>query len=416
MGSAPRGARCPGALKSLLGDRNYVVYALGNTVSSLGTWAQRIGIGWLSWDLTHDATWVGIISFAQLLPLIVLGPVFGALLDRHDHRRYAVTVNAVLAILAALLYALTAAHHMNIFVLLSVAVLAGVANSAYQSARMAIVNDVVGLDKLPAAIAANSILFNLSRAVGPAIAGAIILHSGTEAVFAVNALSYAGIIASLLLVELRVRRTQLATGRSLLAESLEGLRYLRSHRELQLLMLLSGVTSTLGRAIMELLPAFADGIYKRGSLGLANLTTAAGVGAIAGALLLSRYGAGDGLQRMTRLSTLLVGVTVAAFGLCADFRFALGVVGALGFVTVLSGVGQQVLLQARVHDGYRGRVLGLWTAVNVAGPGLGSAATGYGSRLLGLKGATLVAGGLCLLLVFWLQLSHRRQDPGPPGS
>ena len=116
---------------------------------------------------------MGAISLAQLLPVVLFGPLFGTLLDRHDHRRYALGVNMVLALLAAVLYLLTASHAMRIELLLLMAVLGGIANSAYQAVRLAMVNDVVQPVHLASAIAINSVLFNLSRIIGPAIAGII---------------------------------------------------------------------------------------------------------------------------------------------------------------------------------------------------------------------------------------------------
>ena len=131
------------SVPAVLRDRNFLIYSLGNAISWLGSWAQRIGVGWLSWDLTHQAVWVGLISLAQTLPLIAVGPLFGALLDRHDHRYYAMAVNTALALLALALYVLTAAHLMQIGILFILALLLGVANSAYQAVRLTMINDIV---------------------------------------------------------------------------------------------------------------------------------------------------------------------------------------------------------------------------------------------------------------------------------
>jgi MFS family permease len=383
-----------------LRDRNFLIYALGNTVSWLGTWAQRIGIGWLSWDLTHRTAWVGAISLAQLLPLVLFGPLFGALLDRHDHRRYALSVNLALAALAALLYVLTAARMMSIGLLCVMAVLGGIANSAYHAARLAMVNDVVGPDQLSRAIAINSVLYNLTRLVGPAIAGIIIAHQSIAAVFAVNAVSFIGILGALLVVRLTPRPRGAVHG--LLAESRDGLRYVIAHAGLRQLMLLSAITSLLGRGVYELLPAFADLTFKRGSLGLANLTSAAGLGAMVGALLLSQADSGPRLVRMTWCAALSLGAAVALFGMCVSFRAGLLMATVIGFVSVLSSVGLQVLLQSAVDDRFRGRVVGLWSAVTVAGPGVGSALGGSLAQLFGLKSVAVAAGILCFALVGWV--------------
>jgi MFS family permease len=393
---------------SPLRDRNFLIYALGNTISWLGTWAQRIGIGWLSWDLTHRTFWVGAIALAQLLPLILFGPLFGTLLDRRDHRRYSVSVNITLALLAIVLYALTALHAMNIVWLCVMALLVGVANGAYQSVRLAMINDVVKPEQLSGAIAINSILFNLTRVVGPAIAGTIIATSGIAAAFAVNAVSFLGILGALGIVQLRPAHPRHAP-LGFLAESRAGLRYLFEHAGLRQLMLLSGISAILGRGIYELFPAFADLVFHRGSVGLANLTTAAGVGAILGAVLLSQTRSSPQVARMARYATLSLGLAVALFALCTSFAGGLVMAGVMGFSIVLSSVGLQVLLQSGIDEKFRGRVLGLWSAVSVAGPGVGAALSGTVAQFTGLKFAAVASGLLCTLLVLWAMPRSRHE-------
>lgn len=393
-----------------LSNRSFQAYLAGNAVSGLGTWAQRIGIGWLSWDLTHQTSWVGAIAMAQLLPLVVFGPVFGTLLDRHDHRRFALSVNLALALLSTVLYALSAAHTMRIGLLAVMAVLLGVANSAYHAVRLTMVNDIVTPEQRQSAIALNSVMFNVTRAVGPALAGVIIARYGVAASFATNALSFIAILCALLLVRLRPREAQHTRG-GLFVEGLAGLRYIAQHGEMRQLLLLSTVTATLGRGIIELLPAFADAVFRRGSLGLAQLTTAAGIGAVSGALLLAWARGGERLVRLTRVTALSQGGVIFAFGLCTRYWAGLAITSALGFTVVLCSVGLQVRLQSCLHDNYRGRVLGVWAALNLAGPGVGAALAGWVAQHLGLQRVTLAAGGICTVLVTWLTLrdSWRRK-------
>jgi MFS family permease len=362
--------------------------------------------------LTHEALWVGLISLAQILPLIAFGPLFGALLDRNDHRRYAIAVNTALAVIAAVLYGLTASGLMHINILLLLAFLLGVANSAYQASRLAMVNDVVPPSLLTDAIAANSLIFNLTRAVGPAIAGVIIARYGMAAAFAVNAISFIAILSALTAVRLRPQPAK-KPAQGLLAESREGLRYVIQNIGIRRLMLLSAITSILARGVVELLPAFAASVFHSGSLGLANLTTCMGVGAVAGALVLSRAGANASLARLTRLAAYGVGPIVALFGLCSSIVGGLLLTVALGFGIVLCSVGLQVLLQSSIPDNLRGRVLGLWTAVNVAGPGVGGALIGALTHWVNLQAITVAGGLLCWLLVGWAMPPTLAKLPRP---
>ena len=398
---------------AVLLDRNFRIYALGNLISYTGTWAQRVAIGWLSWELTHQTAWVGLISLAQILPLIAFGPVSGALLDRHNHRYFAMTVNGAMAALAVLLYALTAAHLMHIVALLVIALLLGVANSGYQAARLTMIHEVVAPALLTQAIAANSVIFNLSRAVGPAIGGIVIAHYGLAAAFAVNAISFLGILAALAAVQLRSREVNKPT-QGLFAESREGWRYVVGHPGIRQMMLLSAVTAILARGVIELLPVFADTVFHRGSLGLANLTTAVGAGAIVGALALALAGSTHLLPRVTRLAAIALGPLVILFGLCKDFGFGLLISVVLGFTIVLCSVGLQVQLQSQIRANFRGRVLGLWTSVNIAGPGIGGAILGALAQWATLRAVTTTAGVLCMALVVGVMLRSDRLLPATP--
>jgi predicted MFS family arabinose efflux permease len=395
--SVARGPRAD--LIPLWRERDFVVYSLGNAISFMGTWAQRIGIGWLSWELTQSSTWVGCIALAQYVPLIILGPFFGVLLDRHDRRGYALAVNGCAALLALALYALTALHWMTINLLLVLAILLGIVNSAYQAARLAMVNDVVRPELLAQGIAINSILFNLTRALGPAVAGVLIAHQGIAAAFAANAVSFLAILGALSIIDLRKSTVRVAR-KGMLLESREGFAYASAHPRLRRLLILAAITSVLGRGGLELLPAFAAAVFNRGSTALAELNTAVGIGAIAGALLLSRSGTGPLLGQLTRYATLALGIILAIFGLTTHYTAALVIMTVFGLSVVLCSVGLQTLLQSALEDRYRGRVLGLWSAVNVAGPGVGAAILGALAQPAGLMAVTVSSGLLCSILVF----------------
>ena len=384
----------------IFSDRNYALYALGNTVSALGMWAQRIGVGWLSWDLSHSATWVGLVSLAQFLPLIFFAPLFGGLLDRCDPKRYAIVTNLILTALAVVLYVVTALHALTIDVLCGLSILLGIANGAYHPVRLSLVNEVAPPGKLSQAIATNSILYNLSRSVGPALAGVAIASLGVAATFALNAISYAAIIYALAVIEIRPVQRRPSGGFT--HEFVAGIKYVAGHSLIRELMLMSLVASIFGRGVMEQLPAIAGGLFQKGSSGLAVLTTAAGLGAVIGGFLLSKRSAGTWLPVVASRSALWLGLSVVAVGAMPTFALATVVIFFLGIVGVICGVGLQVLLQKSIDETFRGRVLGLWGTCNVAGPGIGGALIGGASPLLGLRGATIGSGLLCFLLAAWI--------------
>ena len=393
---------------SIFGYRNYALYALGNTISSLGMWAQRVGVGWLSWELSHSATWVGLVSLGQFLPLIFLAPLFGGLLDRSDPKRYAVVTNSLLTVIAGVLWVVMVLHAMTIERLCVLSVLLGIANSAYHPVRLSLVNEVAPPGRLAEAIATNSILYNLTRSVGPALAGVTIAWFGAAGTFAANAISYAAIIGALAIIDIRV--VERPPSRGFVRDIVDGMHYVGGHGLIRELMLLSLVTSTLTRGPLELLPAFAGGLYQRGSTGLAVLTTLSGVGAILGGVLLSRAGNADWLGVMARRSAMTLGMVVVALGLAPGFWSGAAAVFVLGVCGVISGVGLQVLLQKSISETFRGRVLGLWGMCNVAGPGVGGAIIGGATQVLGLRGATVAGGLISSALALWI-VRNTRQAP-----
>lgn len=393
---------------SIFSDRNYVLYAVGNTISSLGMWAQRVGVGWLSWELSHSASWVGLVSLGQFLPLIFFAPLFGGLLDRSDPKRYAILTNSLLTGIATVLWAVMALHAMTIGRLCALSVLLGIANSAYHPVRLSLVNEVAPAGRLAEAIATNSILYNMTRSVGPALAGVAIAWVGVAGTFAANAISYGAIIGALVVID--IRSVKRPPGAGFIQDIVAGLRYVAGHNFIREFILLSLVTSTLTRGPLELLPAFAGGIYQRGSSGLAMLTTVGGIGAIVGGVVLSRAGHSDRLPLLARRSTMWLGILVVILGCAPGFYTGAVAVLILSFFGVISGVGLQVLLQKTIDENFRGRVLGLWGMCNVAGPGVGGAIIGGAARVLGLQGATVAAGMISSALAVWVVRRARQSQ------
>jgi MFS family permease len=396
----------------VLSQRNYRLYALGNTISSLGMWAQRVSVGWLSWELSHSEIWVGLVSLGQFLPLILFTPLFGSLLDRLHAKRYAIITNCILTAIATGLYLQAGRGALTIGRLCGFSVLLGIANSAYQPVRLSLVNQIVPPERLAAAIATNSMLYNVARSLGPALAGITIASLGIAATFAVNAISYAALIAALAVIE--VRNTNRHDAGGVVADFIAGVRYVTGHHFIRELMLLSLVLAIFGRGVVELLPAFAGGLYQRGSSGLATLTTASGLGAILGGALLSRIGNTDWLPSVARRNAMWVGFIVVALGAVPNYWFAIGAFALLGTIGVISGVGLQVMLQKSSDESFRGRVLGLWGVIIVAGPSIGSAIIGIAAQQIGLRSATVASGLACALLSAIIIESSRRSAPSRP--
>ncbi len=277
-----------------LAQPNYGIYVAGNSLSLIGSWMQRIGVGWLAWELSHSGAVLGLVAFADLFPTLLIGPFGGALADRLDRRRLLMIGQSINMGLSFLLFALTATGLITVPLLVLIIAVNGAVIGINQPARLSLISDLVSRDHLPTAVAINSLVFNLARFIGPAIAGLMILRLGIAAVFLVNALSFTSFLIALMLLDLPVHDPQ-ADGKKplpMLQAIGEGLRYVTAHAGIGPILALHAILAVTTRPFVELLPGFADEIFNRGAGGLAALSSAIGIGAIAAGLFLAQRGPG----------------------------------------------------------------------------------------------------------------------------
>jgi MFS family permease len=398
-------------LARVLAYRNFATYLAGSAFSLHGLWVQRVAIGWLAWELTGSEAWLGLLALAELLPVVVFGPLFGVWADRLDRKAVAYVTNAINITLASLLCILTATAAIDIFTLWVITALLGCVSSAFQPVRLSLIPSLVPRELLSGAVAAQSIVFNVSRFVGPAIAGVAIAAFGLWSAFAINAASYFAMIAAIFLVRLNPRdeRTE---PHDFIAEFKAGFAYTYRHREISWQILVVAISALTGRATIVMLPAFAGEIYAGGSGLLAALTSVAGAGAVLAGVVLTRLGVGHGLRRATVVGTVATGVLMIALGMLDSIAAGVVVLAALGFCLTLVGIGSQTVIQSAVSETMRGRVLSLWAAVAFAAPALGGLVIGIVAEALGLALTTVVAGAVCALpaAVLALRLKHDQFD------
>lgn len=404
MPSPARFRRITGVLR----QPTYGTYTAGNGLSLIGTWMQRIAVGWLAWELTGSAAWLGAVAFADLFPTVLVAPLAGAAADRWDRRRILSATVSVNLFQAALLAALSAAGALDIWTLLGATLISGIATGVGQPARLALVASLVARDDLPVAVAINSIVFNVARFLGPALAGVLIGAGGVTVAFLGNALSFLVFLAALARLRIETeQRAPASQGAGLGRDLLEGFRYAARHPGIGPLLGLLVVTNIFGRPFVELLPGFAADVFAAGPQGLAMMTSAIGCGAIvAGTWLAGREGT-DGLVAVTVVSSLLLALTIAVFVATDRLLFALPVLAVSGMVMVGAGVGTHTLLQLAVAPAMRGRVLALYGLIFRGGPALGALLMGPIADRLGL--ATPIAAGAGVLAVGAGALMSRRR-------
>ena len=385
---------------SALSNRSFLIYLIGSTVSLHGLWIYRVALGWFTWELTGSEFWVGIVAFTQFAPAVVFGPLFGVLADRFDRRKASIVINSLSTANMLALGALAWFGLVDIVVLTTQSLIQGALDGAHTPVRMTLVPNLVEKSQLQSAIASASISFNISRFIGPAIAGFIIAASGVSTAFVINGISYLAIIAAVAVIELRPTAARSKQTGDVWAELLDGVRYAVTHKVIRGLLITVAVASIFARGALEMMPAFADAIFERGASGLATLTAALGVGAIMSGLVLSRNTVWLN-SKVIKLSVVSAGILITIFGANTEFWVAVPLVIALGVILSLCGVGSQILIQTLVEEEVRGRVSSLWGMVAFGGTAFGSLLVGSASAGFGLQLTVIVTGILCSA-ISWL--------------
>jgi len=421
------------AIIRILRTPDYGLYTLGNGVSLIGLWMQRVAVGWLTWELTGSAAWLGAVAFADLFPSVLIGLVGGVAADRMDRIRVIMACQSVSMVLAALLALLIFADAIVIELVIAIVFLNGLVIGFNQPSRLALVPRLVPQGDLTTAVAFNSILFNLARFIGPAIAGVVIVASNVAWAFAANAGSYLALLLALTVIRARNptagRDVDVGTAarRGLLAQISDGLRYVAGHPGLGPLMLIHLTGSMMVRPIVELLPGFADRVFGGGADLLALFTSTVGIGAMAGGWMLASRRGTRGLVPLVLVSSALVAVTAIAFALSGTgggtVWLAVPAIGFYGAAMVSAGIGTQTIVQLGVDPAMRGRVLSLHGLIFRGGPALGAIVMGTAGDVVGLS-PPVILGAVGSLLVVALvarrapaiRAAIEEAEPRTPGS
>jgi predicted MFS family arabinose efflux permease len=399
-----------GAIRSALANRNYRIFTCGNLISHIGTWVQRVAVGWLTWRMTESGAWLGIVSFADLFPTVVLAPLTGAVADRVNRLSLMRFTQSLHLIQAATLAVLTHYGLMTIELLVLLMVISGSIVSFNQPVRLAIVPSLIDRRDLAAAIGINSLVFNGARFIGPAIAGYLIVDFGVETAFAFNSVTFLAFVAMLFMLRLPAppgAARPPSSVRAMPREIYEGYQYAVRHPGIGPMLVILTLFSIFGRAYIELLPGFADQVFGRGASGLAWLMSMVGLGAATGGLWLAQRGTITGLTSIAVLAMLVSAVALLGFSVTNIFWLALPCVAIAGFGMIVLGVGEQTLIQNAVDPAKSGRVLGLYGMIGRGAPAIGALAMGGLSSLVGLQWP--VAGGAVLCIGLWVWARGRQR-------
>lgn len=379
---------------------NYRLFFGGQSVSLAGTWITRIATSWLVYRLTGSEFLLGVVSFCGQIPALVLTPVAGALVDRMDRRKLLLVTQWLSAAQSTALAALTLTNRITIPELIGLQLLQGVINAFEMPARQSFVVEMVEDRRdLPNAIALNSMMVNGSRVIGPSIGGALIASVGEGWCFAVDALSYLGVIWSLM--AMRIAPSARRAAGPAWRQILDGWRYVRTSVPIRTCLTLVAISSVVGMPYMVLMPVMAKEVLGGGPSTLGLLMTSVGVGALAAGIYLASRTSVRGLSGVILTGTILFGLGLAGFSVASRVDVAaltLALAG-VGFITQMAS--SNTVIQTIVEERFRGRVMGFYTMAIVGTIPVGSLLAGVVAERAGAA-PTIGAGGLaCLASAAW---------------
>jgi MFS family permease len=395
---APNGAAPPprrfATFSSLQNNPNFRLYWIGACLSNVGTWMQMVAQGWLVYELTGSPFLLGAVSFAGSIPILFLGLFGGVLADRFERRRLMVWTQTGMMLLAFLLAFLTLRHAVTVWHIMAIAFLNGVVNAFNAPVRQSIIADLVPRQDLQNAIAINSAQFQTSRMLGPALAGLTLAALGPGWCFFINAVSFLTVIAALVLMDvppLPSRRPQ-----PVLRNVAEGLRYVWKEPTIFTLLMIAAIPSLFGQPYQAMMPAFAVSVLHTGATGLGLLQSAAGAGALVGALLIASLAKLKRRGQFQLYMLLAFGFTLELFSLSRWLPVSLGLVFVVGLASMAYNSLNQTFIQSLVDDEMRGRVLSLLTMTTLGLQPLGALQAGVVGDHLGVPFSTLIGGIVCV--------------------
>jgi MFS family permease len=391
-----------GGMFRALSHRNFRVFWAGAFLSNVGTWMQAVAQGWLVLKKTNSPFWLGVDGFMATAPGLVFTLAGGVFADLVDRRRLLVFTQIGAGLSAFTLALLIWTDVVHVWMILLLSFVTGCCMALAGPSYQAITIDLVGREDLANAIALNSTQFQLSRAVGPALAGLAFKAFGLAGCFFANGLSFIAVIGALMMVRLENSAHHIAAHsmkdrHALWKDLTDGFRYVWGRPRVFMLLLISGITSLFGAPYFSMVPVFARDILHMGETGLALMMGVAGAGAFIGALVLTFLGNFRHKGRSVLGGALAFALCLIGFSLSTQIYLSLVFLFGMGFSIVLCVAVINTLLQQLVTDEMRGRVMSMFILSFIGTMPIGNLIAGASAQRFGAP-RTLATGGLIIVL------------------
>ena len=390
---------------SSLKVKNFRIYWLSMLISLIGTWTQTVAQSWLVFELTNSAFLLGVVGFLSSIPVFLLSLFGGVLADRMNKRNILIVTQSVFMLLAFVLAVRIQLKLITPLQIMLIALLNGSVMAFDAPARQAVVVDLAGKENLFNAITLNSVAFNASRIIGPALAGILVATIGMSGCFYINGISFLPLIIALFII--KINKTS-ANGKTntVLKDLKDGFMFIKNNRPILVLINMAGVVSLFGISYLILMPIFANDILRVGVKGLGLLMSSAGLGALIGALALARLGDFKHKGKLLILSSAIFSISLILFSLSKIYLLSLIALIFVGASSVTAVALINTLLQMRVPDEFRGRVMGLFLLTFVGITPFGNLIAGSLAQVAGAAFAVMIGGIVCTIYFIVINIAY----------
>jgi MFS family permease len=400
-----------------LKHRNFQLFIIGQLISLIGTWMQTTAQQWLVYKLTGSVALLGVFGFASQVPMLLLAWMGGYVGDRYNRHRGVIVTQSCSMVLAFVLAALTLTHTIREWHLILIAFLVGIVNAFDVPIRQAFFVHMVGKEDLPNAIALNSSIFNGARVVGPAIAGFAIVLVGEGWCFFLNGVSFIAVLVALLMMRIEPRKSR-PKDQSPLRSFVQGFQFAMKDVPIRSALLMLSLLSLFGLQYAVFLPIYAHDILHGGAKALGLLMSAAGVGAVLGALQFAARTHYKGLAKWiaTTCTTCAIGLIVmshaTSFWLCAAVLFV------VGFAATSQMAATNTIIQERVPEDLRSRLMAVYATMFMGVQPIGALLAGGVAKRIGTPDALLLLGSIvlagCIAFIYFVATKFTKSESATP--
>jgi len=382
-----------------LSNKPFKLYFFTNTIALLGLWIQKIGVGWLTWEITESTFWTSFVTLALMAPAGIIGPVFAVFAENWNMRKASIILKILMFLVGGIIWFLQYLDMHSLFTLAFLSILQGLLSACYHPVRLVFVSIVVPRNLLSSAVGLNSSSFNGSRVVGPAFAGVTITLYNLETTFFIAMLTYIPLIPVLIYMPLRERIKSSNTQKQFFKSLLEGGKVALQSPIISKGLFVVFISAFFVRGMLEIQPTIAGEILNKGSVGLSLITATAGFGALLASIWIG-FRANIDIKIETKLvSMLTVGLVVSfILGFISDMYLMAFAFTIVGFTTTAVGIGTQTLIQLEVDEIYRARVLTWWSSVSFGSLTIGGILLGFAGEFIPLNVGMMIMPILGYLL------------------